>query len=301
MLTTEQPIELVTPSAITAIEELLRDLKVKARSLSRQEAKYLVKAYYEIQHYRIKAANNISAAKKEERDSNEVLIWIARQFEILEGNIKKVLDEFSNAHEAGIWAKSQYGIGPVLAAGLLAHIDVNKAQTHGDVWHHAGLIPGLKKEKGTKLSWNAELKVLTWKIGESFFMFHKRPECFYGQLMAKRKAEYTAKNEAGDYAETAAQILIEKKYNKSTEAYKAYSEGKLPLAHVHARARRFAVKIFLSHFFEIEYKAVHGKEPPKPYAMAVLNHAHYIAPPMPPEKPKKTKTKTTGSVKTDAA
>ena len=269
----------VPVDGLSAVERLLLELKKKARSLHRREARCLVKAYYEIQRHRVNSASNIRASIKANEVPNDVLQWAAMQFETLEKDIVKILDIFSSQHEAGRWAKRQCGIGPVLAAGLLAHIDVNKSSTHGDVWHHAGLIPGLVKKKGETQSWNSDLRMLCWKIGESFVMFHKKPNCFYGKLWREKKDIYQAKNEAGEYAGQCAEILASKNFNKSTDAYKAYSEGKLPPAHVHARARRFAVKIFLSHFFEIEYQAVHGKEPPLPYAMAHLGHAHRIKAP----------------------
>ena len=50
----------------------------------------------------------------------------------------------------------------------------------------------------------------------------------------------------------------------------------LPPAHIQARAKRYAVKIFLSHLFDVWYKLEKGQEPPKPYALAILGHAHEI-------------------------
>ena len=53
----------------------------------------------------------------------------------------------------------------------------------------------------------------------------------------------------------------------------------LPPAHIHARARRYAVKIFLSHLFEIMFMNYHHVKPPKPYIIQHGGHSRYVAPP----------------------
>jgi hypothetical protein len=81
------------------------------------------------------------------------------------------------------------------------------------------------------------------------------------------------------YAEQAKAVLEKKKIGKTTDAYAAYSIGKLPPAHIHARAKRYAVKLFLAHLHEVWYTKHFGEAPPKPYPIAILGHAHYLAPP----------------------
>ena len=53
----------------------------------------------------------------------------------------------------------------------------------------------------------------------------------------------------------------------------------LPPAHIDMRARRYAVKLFLSHLQECWYREVYDCDPPAPYAITQGGHAHYIAPP----------------------
>ena len=53
------------------------------------------------------------------------------------------------------------------------------------------------------------------------------------------------------------------KIGKTTEAYAAYSAGRLPPGHLHARAKRWAVKLF-------------GVPAPKPYVLSQLEHGHEI-------------------------
>jgi hypothetical protein len=134
--------------------------------------------------------------------------------------------------------------------------------------------------KGEKRPWNASFKTLCWKTGHSFMMFSNDEKCFYGQLYRQRKEREVAKNERGEFAHIAA--VRADTVSKTTDAYAAYSKGILPPAHIDAMARRFTVKIFLSHLHEAWYFKHHGKPAPAPYAIAQLGHAHYIKSPIPP-------------------
>jgi len=128
---------------------------------------------------------------------------------------------------------------------------------------------------------NAELKKRCWLIGESFTKVSGKDDAFYGKLYQKRKAEETVKNERGGFSEQAARALEEKNWSKSTEAYKQLIQGRLPKAQIHARAKRYAVKLFLAHFHAVYYEWHYGTPPPNPYPIAILGHKDYIAPPAP--------------------
>ena len=83
---------------------------------------------------------------------------------------------------------------------------------------------------------------------------------------------------AGDYRDMA--LAKSKTVGRSTEAYKSYSIGKLPAGHLDARARRYAVKLFLAHYHHVAYELEYGTPPPKPYILdGDRGHTHYIAPP----------------------
>ena len=105
----------------------------------------------------------------------------------MEGQIKRALEKYVDNHPVGSWLTSIHGIGPVIAAGLLAHIDIARAPTVGHIWRFAGLDPTTKWEKKTRRPWNAALKVLTWKAGESFVMFHKRRSLLLRQRLAESR------------------------------------------------------------------------------------------------------------------
>lgn len=273
---------------LTPIQRLSRDLANASRTLSDAEARFLVDNYYQMQDARIRAEGQIrsidKAAKHDPdtgeivKEPHEVLTWLSDQNSSMENQIKRALERYVASHPVGEWLMSIYGIGPVISAGLLAHIDITKAPTVGHIWRFAGLDPTTKWEKKTKRPWNAQLKVLCWKAGESFVKFHNADACFYGKIWFEQKAKYVERNTRGDYADRSAQILTERKINKDTDAYKAYSTGRFPPAHIHAMARRYAVKLFLSHLHGEMHRRILGSEPPLPYPVAILGHAHIIAP-----------------------
>lgn len=105
------------------------------------------------------------------------------------------------------------------------------------------------------------------------------PDAFYGRVYAERKVLETERNAQFAFREQAEQILATKNIGRDTDAYKAYSIGMLPPAHIHARAKRYAVKLFLSHFHHVAYVNRFGTTPPKPYPIAIMGHADFIAPP----------------------
>lgn len=271
------------PDELSPIRRLTRDLAKAAATLSDAEVRYLVDAYYSMQENRIRADGQIRAMKagteKEQEEPHSVLNWLSDQNSSLEGQIKRALEKYVAGHPVGQWLIGVHGIGPVISAGLLAHIDVNKSPTVGHIWRFAGLDPTTKWEKKQKRPWNARLKVLCWKAGESFVKFSGSEECFYGHVWRKQKDLYIERNEAGLYKERCEQILASKNFGKDTDAFKHYSSGKLPPAHIHAMARRYAVKLFLSHLHGEMYRRILHKEPPLPYPIAHLNHAHMIEAP----------------------
>ncbi|MFM7851275.1 MAG: transposase [Flammeovirgaceae bacterium] len=258
------------------ITRINKDIRLAAKTLNDNEARFLVDAYYMMQDNRIRADGQIRSMDKS-GEPNLVLQWLSDQNTLLENQIKNALLHYVKNHIMGEWLLSQKGIGQVLAAGLLAHIDIYKAQTAGAIWKYAGLDPTSEWKKGEKRPYNSELKTLCWKIGESFVKVSGHDDAFYAQLYKQKKEDELLKNESGLFAEQAKDKLEKFKIGRTTDAYKAYSAGKLPAAHIHARAKRFAVKIFLSHLHEIWRKA-EGLEVPAPFAIAILNHAHKIEP-----------------------
>lgn len=274
----DDPDDFTQPEEIFArepLERARRDLRQAAATLSVQEVRYLVDSYYEVQGYRIQAANQVRSLVDGEEPMS-LLEWTSAAFARIEDEIRKGLDVYSMKESTGVgaWARSIVGIGPVIASGFLAHIDIERAPTVGHIWSFAGLNPTAVWEKGQKRPWNARLKVLCWKAGESFIKVSNNPRDVYGKLYQTRKIYEQTRNEAGELAEQAEGILLKKRIGKDTDAYKAYSIGKLPPAHIHARASRFAVKQFLSDLHHVMYEQHYKKLPPLPFVIAHENHTH---------------------------
>lgn len=307
------------------------------KPIHRAEMRHMVDLYNQIQHFRMAGTNQVGAAERSGEPAGEFSEHIMKKLHGAEEEIARFLDEMVSKTAAGSWAKSIVGVGPVIAASLLAHIDIRQAPTVGHIWRFAGLDPsqrwlgavkgralvsevadsndlaasiavlaeqiGCKPEtlrrlattdihgKPIKLTeetlskaaakrpWNAALKVVCWKLGESFVKTYNNPQGFYGHIYVARKAREEGMNEAGKFADQAASILKSKRLGKTTEAYKAYSQGKLPPAHIHSRAKRYAVKLFLAHYHWVAYESEYGTPPPKPYVIEHLGHADLMGPP----------------------
>ena len=269
-----------TDTSESTIEVFLRsDLKEAARTLGPAEARYLVDTYYQVQTVRLESQGRYRAGR-EAAEPSVLMRFSTGEFLRMEGSIQAALDAYTDEQPMGRWARSIVGIGPVLAAGLLAHVDITQAPTVGHIWRFAGLDPTLSWDKGQKRPWNAKLKVICWKIGESFIKVQNRPGDVYGHIYAERKRLEIERNEAGAFAEQAAAALTRRRFGDDTAAKAAYLQGRLPPAHIHARARRYAVKLFLAHYHETAYEQEYGRKPPLPYPIAILGHAHYLAPPV---------------------
>ena len=208
---------------LPVLTKIRKDMRKAAGTLDAREARYLVDLYYQMQENRLRAAGQIRAIQKSETEEpHETLSWFLGQAEILEASIKMALGEFAESRAVGRWSLSICGIGPVIASGLIAHISMNiwrcatsvtnrcrpeapcsaacrhePTQTASRIWRYAGLDPSSTWEKGQKRPWNAALKVLCWKAGQSFVKVSNLEKDFYGKLYQQRKRLETERNEAG--------------------------------------------------------------------------------------------------------
>lgn len=269
--------EVITLGPVT---RLSRDLKKASITLGIDEVRFLVDRYYEMQERRIASAAQVRALDST-HEPHEILTWFGEQADSLEGQVLRALKEYASSRPVGEWLMSLYGIGPVISAGLLAHIDITKVSSAGAIHRFAGLDPTSKWEKGKKRPWNASLKRLCWLIGKSFEKFKNRDECVYGKLLLARLDYENAKNERLEYkAEADKALATDKNWRK--EIREIYESGKLPPSHINARARRWTVKLFLSHLFEVLWHYEYSAEVPKPYVIGILGHIDYIPVPNDP-------------------
>ena len=274
---------LVTPEApasvdLAPLERLTRDVRDTARLADTAQARALVDFYYQLQELR-KATGNQARSLGRDDEPNALAEFFAGQMGRLEDQVASALDVWTKDQPVADWCRAQYGVGPIITAGLLAHIDITQAPTVGHIWRFAGLDPSVRWGKGEKRPWNAALKTLCWKLGDSFVKFHNADDCFYGHLYAERKALEVERNEQGRFADQAADKLATTNIrDKATRA--VYEAGRLPDGRLDLRARRWAVKIFLAHLHEVWFYEHYGTAPPKPYVLEnVPGHAHKISPP----------------------
>ncbi len=244
---------------------------LEAANLSAAELRLLVSNYYQAQQMRKRM--DMQLRHLGDRQPLQISTFAAEAFADIEIQIAKAFDKLLTSPPA-MWIKAQRGIGPIIAAGLLAHIDITKAPTVGHIWRFAGLDPTMKWNKGEKRPFNAELKQITWHAGQCFMKQSNDPDCFYGRLYRERKAFEIARNDSGGNTEKAKEFKVSIGATKPVKDKLA--EGRLPDFNIDARARRYAVKIFLSHLHAIMYWDHFHQAPPKPFAIAQLGHAHMI-------------------------
>jgi hypothetical protein len=290
-------------AALEPLTKLQKDVRMASTTMGANEARFLVDTYYALQKFRIRA-NNQMRALRETEEPHDTVHFFFEQFYQLEKDIAKALDTYSAAHELGRWAREIVGVGPVLAAGLLAHIPIERTPTPSALWKFAGLAPGQTYVKGQKRDWNASLKVLCWKLGDSFIKQSGRPNCYYGHLYLQRKEKELARNKAvvervwqgGSMPDNAA--IINGRYFQGGNCQAALREltnrnirdkelratlesGKLPESQLLMRARRWAVKRFLLHYWQAAWWAHYHTQPPRAYVHEHLGHVDEDPPPVP--------------------
>ena len=261
-----------------SVLKLNQDLRAAAKMMSRDEARFNVDLYYQIQKARLASGQQMRSLV----DNVEpclLLEWNHLNLMTQEKNVQKSLLDFASEYRVGKWLLSLHGVGPVISAGCLAHLDVRGRPTAGAFWGFAGL-DNRPWNKGEKRPFCADLKRLCFNIGECFIRCKGSEKDMYGKFYTQRKAYEEEKNARLEYREQAE--VKAKIVGKTTKAYKFYIEGFLPPGHLHARARRYCVKMFLSHLHHAMYLDYYGKEPPVPYIFteaAPGTHTHFVEPP----------------------
>lgn len=266
--------------ALDPVVRLAASVRGQAEHLDRQAIRQIVAARYGIQDHRISFANQ-ARALEDAGHPTDLPDHFRRYTQALEDQLEGVLGHWAAQSEAGRWMLCQFGVGPVIAAGLLAHIDFTRAQTAGALWRYSGYDPSATWGKGERRPHNADLKTLVWKLGDSFVKFSNHPRCWYGHLYRDKKAQLAARNRAGAFAQLATQTLETRTFRNTAEAQHTkatYQTGRLPDGRIDLQARRWVEKLFLAHLHEVG-RAELGLPCPEPYVIEHLGHAHKITRP----------------------
>lgn len=135
---------------------------------SKAEARYLQDIYYQMQEKRIVVESQLRAIKQgvdgDKEDTNNVsfLEYYYYNTKLMEEQIKKALEAFTDSFYISRWAKQVTGIGPVIATCLAANLEltVNEDGTDTDMhagswWAYCGLNdnnrPWIGKTEATKI------------------------------------------------------------------------------------------------------------------------------------------------------
>lgn len=123
--------------------DLVRAIKSEKLKLTRQDVRYIVDTRNQVQEFRIQAGGQERAAGETE-EPNHMVGYLWAQFGTLEGQVKRAMDAWTPTSTVSRWAKGIHGRGAILAAGLEAHIDIERAPTVGHIWRIAGLDPSVE-------------------------------------------------------------------------------------------------------------------------------------------------------------
>ncbi|SRR5712691_2551666 len=122
----------------TDIPRASKEQVLSAAKLGENEIRFIVSNYYDAQEMRKRSDMQLRHLGDKCDPDGLLHFWADRQSD-LEADILKMLGKYAESRPAGRWMLAQYGVGPVTAAGILAHVDITKAPTAGHIWRFAGL------------------------------------------------------------------------------------------------------------------------------------------------------------------
>jgi hypothetical protein len=332
-----------------------------AREFSTQEIRAAVDMYYSIQKSRVGASNRVSAHERQVDflEDTSLVKSLKAGMMFLENQAKRGLAAYAKAHRLGRWCLSIAGCGHVTAAGLMAHIDLercccepyrhwkgkerdkipphkcNGLATPGHLHSYAGLIDTQKQKwgKGERRPYNLRLKRLCYLLGQGFKKCSgtvlddeglaakvkakldkkglevksqaafealveeerikttkradkmDRDDHLYVRLYVERKALEVKRDRQGCNEEAAHLRLEAAKrmgWKVSPEQRETWESGHLQAVGLDLRATRYAVRMFLSHYYEVG-REILGLPYVQPYPLAYpdkcAGHAHCYLPP----------------------
>ena len=238
----------------------------RIKALKNKELRILVESFYDMQKLRIAMGNRVrqygKAGLLTDIDPTPALEQIKEGEKELERQITDVVKQ----HPLwGEWFAGVKGIGPVMAAGLIAwRDDISKADTISAFWKYHGLAPSQSKRKrGEKLDYNPKAKTHAWKIGMQLLKSKGK----YSDIYYISKTKYEQRHDIKDMHET------------------GYARGgmKSYKLHIHYMALRKMIKQFLADTW-VMWRTVEGLPVTKPYIFSEIAkekgiaHEHYELP-----------------------
>lgn len=130
-----------------------REKILEAGKLTHGQARLLIANYYMAQELRKRGDMQLRHLGDKD-DPVTMLDYFSECQASIESDIQRSLEVFARGDPVGRWMLLIDGIGPVVSAGILAHIDIERAPTSGHVWRFAGLdrsIEWISREAADRL------------------------------------------------------------------------------------------------------------------------------------------------------
>ena len=206
----------------------------------------------QIQKQRIAISNRLDALAREadEAESTTSALWERWFYELqdIEGRIDKDIESITGDYPIIALMCEVKGVGKLLAAQVVAHIDISRAPHVSSLWRYAGYgVDGEgerdRLQKGVKAPYNKGLKTICWKVATSFM----RSNSPYREIYDKAKARY--ERERPDWTK----------------------------GHIHNAAVRKMTKIWLQHLW-VTWRELEGLPVNEAYVFGDPAHTHYIRP-----------------------
>lgn len=206
-----------------------------------------------VQKQRIRVSNQLSALERNvdqatEKDRKMLEAWL-EVFEDIESRANRDLSRAVKGAGMPIYNRlvDIKGIGDIMAARILAEIDIVRADTVSSLWKYAGYgvnADGKRDRpvKGQKLGYNKELKIVIRLAVESFI----KSRSPYASLYYTEKEKWMAR------------------------------EG-ITKMHAHNAAIGKVAKVFLAHLWHV-WRVVDGLPIRSVFAIEKMGHTHYIRP-----------------------
>lgn len=315
---------------VKKLPSVSKDVRIAAADMSIQEARMILKDYVNMQGVQQSTRAHVRLLKKQ-GTSNAALNFIANNTDYIRRyQFREILGIWGDQYPEARWAKSIRGIGPIIGAGLICHINFDKVNSSSSLAYRAGLTPDSRRmtmraadalivrsmdlygdttltddhikwictqenldfesfhkfcrKKGKPYNWNKLLIALRWPSYDPMlkkicimmgndFIKHKS---LYQDLYRARLKWEMDNDEAGLYKAAAAKQLKAYNFKPWKEPFKVYSTGHLPFPHLKERAKRYAEKIFLAHYYSVHHYIKSGKVPYDAYALDVLKGVRKI-------------------------
>lgn len=215
------------------------------------ELRILVDMRQSFQKMRVGMNGRVSAVSRGVDDADKVQYQRLRTWEERMDGVEKQLDadirEMAKDLEIVKSMCKVKGVGFILAAKVVALIDIERAETVSDLWRYAGysVVDGKRErnKKGEKSHYNSRLKTACWLVAGSFL----KSRSPYRQIYDSAREYYTA--------------------NRPD-----WTEG-----HRHNAAMGRMIKVWLQHLW-LTWRQMEGLPTNEPYAIDKLAHTHYMSP-----------------------